>query len=32
MGRMLRNTVGVKGEAEGADMKRYVSVREAAAC
>ena len=25
MGRMLRNTVGVKTEAEGVDMKRYVS-------
>lgn len=27
MGRMLRNLVGVKGEEDGADMKRYVSGR-----
>jgi DNA polymerase epsilon subunit 2 len=24
MGKMMRNLVGVKGQAEGADMKRYV--------
>lgn len=31
MGRMLRNTVGVKNEAAGADMKRYVSLTNEAA-